>query len=50
MFGLAKTFRTGLQTPSGPHYTQVSTRRRRSGRDAGTQAQGGETFCSPSTL
>ena len=30
-------------------YTQVSLRDRRSGKDAGIQAQGGETSCYPNT-
>jgi len=35
---------------TGPcRYTPVSVRDRRSGRDAGTQAQGGETSCYSST-
>jgi hypothetical protein len=36
-------------TRNSRRYTQVSARRRRSGRDAGTQAQGGETACYSST-
>jgi len=34
---------------SSHRYTPMSVRRRRSGRDAGTQAQGGETLCYSST-
>jgi len=34
---------SSLPRVSAHRYTQVSARHRRSGRDAGTQAQGGET-------
>jgi hypothetical protein len=39
LFGLVPTSRNFHR------YAQVSARRRRSGRDAGTQAQGGEASC-----